>query len=57
MSKREEDDIVWDDEDEDDAKMSGLTGEARCKSKFWKCVGSVIKEGGQYLQAPGGVTK
>ncbi len=45
------------DEEDDDPLTAGLTGEAKCKTRFWRCVGKVVKEGSHYLQEPGGVTK
>ncbi len=46
-----------DDDDDDDETTAHLTGETKCKSKFWNCVGKVVKEGSHYLQEPGGFTK
>jgi hypothetical protein len=44
-----------DDLDDDDLKH--LSGDSKCNTKFWRCVGSVVQDGAHYLQEPGGITK
>ena len=44
------------DEDEEDSYSRSLTGEAKCKSKFWRCISKVVKSGMHYADAPGGIS-
>ncbi len=43
--------------DADDESLKNLSGDAKCTTKFWRCLGSVIQGGAHYLQEPGGITK
>ena len=45
-----------DDDDEEDAFSEILSGEAKCRTRFWKCIARVVKGGMQYMDQPGGVT-
>ena len=51
-------DLAVDDpaEEEEDPLIASLTGENKCRTKFWRCVAKVVKGGAQYLNAPGGVS-
>lgn len=40
-----------------DDDLKGLSGDLRCNTKFWRCLGGVVKSGAHYLQEPGGITK
>ena len=46
-----------DDVSSDDNDLNGLTGDLKCNTKFWKCIGGVVKSGAHYLQEPGGLSK
>ena len=48
--------IDTDDDDEDDEITKNLEGEAKCKAKFFNCVGNVAKGSLHYLNEPGGIT-
>jgi hypothetical protein len=37
--------------------LKSLSGDAKCTTKFWRCIGSVVMGGAHYLQEPGGVTE
>ena len=36
--------------------LRSLVGEAKCKSKFWRCISKVVKGGLHYVDAPGGLS-
>ena len=40
---------------EADEYIRGLSGEEKCKAKFWKCTGKVVGGSMHYAQEPGGV--
>lgn len=40
----------------EDDYIKSLTGESKCKAKFWRCVGTVAKGTTQYLDQPGGIS-
>jgi len=44
-------------EKEEDSDLKNLSGDAKCTTKFWRCIGSVVMGGAHYLQEPGGVTE
>ena len=43
------------DEFERDEYIKTLSGEDKCKAKFWKCTGKVVKGSMHYADEPGGV--
>jgi hypothetical protein len=43
--------------DDEDESLKNLSGDAKCTTKFWRCLGNVIQGGAHYLQEPGGITK
>ena len=49
--------IVKKKDDDDDESLKNLSGDAKCTTKFWRCLGNVIQGGAHYLQEPGGITK
>ena len=40
---------------EADEHVRGLSGEEKCKAKFWKCTGKVVGGSMHYANEPGGV--
>lgn len=46
-------DSASDDQDDD---LKHLAGDQKCSTKFWRCIGNVVKGGAHYLQEPGGIT-
>ncbi len=42
-------------DEEEDEYVKSLSGETKCKTKFWKCIGKVVKGGMHYVNEPGGV--
>ena len=51
------DDDVSYSNNKDDDDWKGLSGDLKCSTKFWKCIGGVVKNGAHYLQEPGGLTE
>lgn len=46
-----------DEEDEiEDDYVKGLKGDAKCRTKFWRCVAKVAKGSVHYMQEPGGIS-
>ena len=45
-----------DDEEEDDEITKHLQGEAKCKARFFNCIGNVAKGSLHYLNEPEGLT-
>lgn len=45
-----------DKEEEDDFITKNLQGEAKCKARFWKCIGGVAQSSLHYMDEPGGVS-
>ena len=43
------------DEFERDEYIKTLSGDDKCKAKFWKCTGKVVKGSMHYADEPGGV--
>ncbi|XP_059097348.1 uncharacterized protein LOC131891730 isoform X1 [Tigriopus californicus] len=41
---------------EDDEFVKSLSGDAKCRTKFWRCVGKVAKGSIHYMQEPGGIS-
>ncbi len=43
-------------EEDEDVYVQSLTGETKCKTKFWRCVAKVVKNGAHLVEGPGGLT-
>ena len=61
-SKRSEDNLLetedneHDLEEEDDFITASLTGETKCKARFWKCIGGVATGSLHYMNEPEGIS-
>ena len=49
-------DVAEEEEDIEDDYVKGLKGDAKCRTKFWRCVAKVAKGSVHYMQEPGGIS-
>ena len=42
---------------DEDTDLKHLSGDTKCTTKFWRCIGHVVQGGAHYLQEPGGISK
>ena len=43
-------------EEAEDDYIKSLSGDSKCKTKFWRCIAKVVKGGAHYMEQPGGMS-